>query len=184
MDNWAPYQTKDGRIYFFNKKTGESSWERPSSLTSNYQFERNKFHCSNTGQINSNKNKQTFNQIDAQSKNYQQSFKQNLNQWSNKQYNTNYAFKQQALQRNNFTYKQHPQISLHNKKTYVQKHYYSEKFNKSFTSLKNEQNSHEKQKKPTKQLLSYLDDLSKTQQSPVKRTPPGFNQKKTNKLAK
>jgi len=32
MSDWAETQTEDGNVYWYNKKTGESSWERPKDL--------------------------------------------------------------------------------------------------------------------------------------------------------
>merc|ERR1711976_871182 len=83
------------------------------------------------------------------------------------------------FQKNKFDCSNSGQVQpTQNKKTCIQNHY-TEKFNKPFTGLENQQNSSDKQKKTTKQLLSYLDDLSKTQQSSVStRIPPGFSQKK------
>jgi hypothetical protein len=123
MNDWTPYQTQDGRVYFFNAKTGESTWEKkyqPHSLSNvdkdnssnpqNIKKQKKQLgvNCINDQLVNNeksvlNKNDHVSNQpkVQGQTLNKQQNLSKEVQSKYKKSNNTSFHAKHLPMQKSN-----------------------------------------------------------------------------------
>ena len=51
-EGWCDYRTKDGHIYYYNGKTGQSQWEKPENfLGTSHELNRDEIQVSKVFQL-------------------------------------------------------------------------------------------------------------------------------------